>query len=64
MKTQEIELYTFEEARSVLRTSKAKMRMLLKTGQVKSFKIGKNSFLIPKTAVEEFIMEQLNADNV
>jgi len=53
------ELYTFEEARMVLKTSKQKMRRLLDTKQIKAFKIGKYNWLVPKDAVVEYIQEQL-----
>lgn len=53
------ELYTFEEARAVLKTSKQKMRKLLDSKQIKAFKIGKYNWLIPKIAIAEYIHTQL-----
>lgn len=53
------ELYTFEEARAVLRTSKPKLRKLLDEKKIQAFKIGKYNWLIPKKAVEEYIEKQL-----
>lgn len=53
------ELYTFEEARAVLRTSKQKMRWLLNTKQIKAFRIQKNGWLIPKSAVDDYIQQQI-----
>lgn len=53
------ELYTFEEARAVLKTSKQKMRQLRDSKQIKAFKIGKYNWLIPKVVVSEYIQEQL-----
>lgn len=53
------ELYTFEEARAVLKTSKQKLRKLLDSKQIKAFKIGKYNWLIPISAVKEYIQSQL-----
>ena len=53
------ELYTFEEARAVLRTSKTKLRKLLDEKEIPAFKIGKYNWLIPKRAVEEYIESRL-----
>lgn len=59
MKNESIELYTFEEARAVLKTSKQKLRKLLDTQQIKGFKIGKYNWLIPKEAIKRYISEKL-----
>ena len=59
MKNENIELYTFEEARAVLKTSKQKLRKLLDTQQIKGFKIGKYNWLVPKDAVNKYIHEQI-----
>lgn len=61
MKNESIELYTFEEARAVLKTSKQKLRKLLDTQQIKGFKIGKYNWLIPKESVREYVHEQLHS---
>lgn len=53
------ELYTFEEARAILRTSKQKMRQLLDSKEIKAFKIGKYNWLIPKESIDSFIKEQM-----
>ena len=53
------ELYTFEEARAYLKTSKQKMRQLLDSKQIKAFKIGKYNWLIPKESVQDYIHMQL-----
>ena len=53
------ELYTFEEARAILRTSKPKMRQLLDSKEIKAFKIGKYNWLIPKESIDSFIKEQM-----
>ena len=54
------ELYTFEEARAVLRTSKPKLRKLLDEKKIQAFKIGKYNWLIPKECVEEYIRNRMN----
>lgn len=59
MNNQSTELYTFEEARAVLKTSKQKMRKLLDEKEIKAFKIGKYNWLIPKEAIEEYVQRQL-----
>lgn len=59
MNNQSTELYTFEEARTVLKTSKQKMRKLLHEKEIKGFKIGKYNWLIPKEQVKEYIRERL-----
>ena len=59
MNSRNTELYTFEEARAVLRTSKQKMRKLLDSKQIKGFKIGKYNWLIPKEVVTEYIQSEL-----
>ena len=59
MNNENTELYTFEEARAVLRTSKKKMRQLLDSKQIKGFKIGKYNWLIPKEMVTEYIQAEL-----
>ena len=59
MNNENTELYTFEEARAVLRTSKQKMRKLLDSKQIKGFKIGKYNWLIPKEVVTEYIQSEL-----
>ena len=53
------ELYTFEEARAVLRTSKTKMRKLLDDKEIPAFKIGKYNWLIPKKAIAEYIEKMM-----
>lgn len=53
------ELYTFEEARAILRTSKQKMRQLLDDKQIKAFKIGKYNWLIPKEEVTMFVEREI-----
>lgn len=53
------ELYTFEEARAILRTSKQKMRQLLDSKEIKAFKIGKYNWLIPQESIYSFIQEQM-----
>ena len=60
MSNDNLELYTFEEAREVLKTSKQKMRKLLDTKQIKGFKIGAYNWLIPKEAVMEYVRKQLD----
>lgn len=60
MNNQSTELYTFEEARAVLKTSKQKMRKLLDEKEIKGFKIGKYNWLIPKDCVEEYIRNRMN----
>lgn len=62
MSNDNLELYTFEEAREQLKTSKQKMRKLLDTKQIKGFKIGKYNWLIPKEAVREYIRKQLGRE--
>ena len=59
MNKDNVELYTFEEAREVLKTSKQKMRKLLDTKQIKGFKIGAYNWLIPKEAVVEYIRKRM-----
>lgn len=59
MSNDNLELYTFEEAREQLKTSKQKMRKLLDTKQIKGFKIGVYNWLISKATVEEYIKKQL-----
>ena len=59
MRSDNLELYTFEEAREVLKTSKPKMRKLLDTKQIKGFKIGAYNWLIPKEEVVEYIRSKL-----
>lgn len=54
------ELYTFEEARAILRTSKQKMRQLLDSKEIKAFKIGKYNWLIPREILERFVYDRLN----
>lgn len=62
MNKDNLELYTFEEAREMLKTSKQKMRKLLDTKQIKGFKIGAYNWLIPKEAVYEYILKQLKLE--
>lgn len=54
------ELYTFEEARAYLKTSKQKMRQLIDSKQIKAFKIGKYNWLIPKKSVFEYIEKRMS----
>ena len=53
------ELYTFEEARAILRTSKQKMRQLLDSKEIKAFKIGKYNWLIPRKEIATFIEREI-----
>lgn len=62
MNNQSTELYTFEEARAVLKTSKQKMRKLLDEKEIKAFKIGKYNWLIPKSAIGEYIQNKLHME--
>lgn len=59
MNNDNLELYTFEEAREVLKTSKQKMRNLLDTKQIKGFKIGAYNWLIPKEEVAKYVQHKL-----
>lgn len=54
-----IDLFTFEEARAILKTSKKNMRELLNTSKIKGFRIGKYNWRIPKTALAEYIDAQM-----
>lgn len=60
MREVDSELYTFEEARAYLKTSKQKMRQLLDSKQIKAFKIGKYNWLISKEAVAGYIDSRLS----
>lgn len=63
MNSDNLELYTFEEAREVLKTSKQKMRNLLDTKQIKGFKIGAYNWLIPKEEVVKYVQDKLREEN-
>ena len=54
-----IDLYTFEEARAILKTSKKNMRELLNTSKIKGFRVGKYNWRIPKTALADYIETQM-----
>ena len=64
MNSDNLELYTFEEAREVLKTSKQKIRNLLDTKQIKGFKIGAYNWLIPKEEVVKYVHRQLKSENI
>lgn len=59
-KEDRIIVYTFEEVREILNTSKPKLRKLLKSGELKGFKIGKNTWKIPKSKLQDYIDSQCN----
>ena len=48
-------IYTFEEAREILKTSKGKLRMLLNSGELKGFKIGKYNWRITSEDLENYL---------
>lgn len=56
-----IDLYTFEEARAILKTSKKNMRDLLNASKIKGFRIGKYNWRIPKSALADYIEAQMQS---
>ena len=57
-KENKIIIYTFDEVREILNTSKPKLRKLLQSGELKGFKIGKNTWKIPDDKLREYIQSQ------
>ncbi len=57
-KGDKIVIYTFEEVRGILNTSKPKLRKLLQSGELKGFKIGKNTWKIPDDKLRDYIESQ------
>lgn len=55
----EISIYTFEEAKEILKTSKSTLRSLLDTGELKGFKLGKYNWRIPEKALLEYINKKM-----
>lgn len=55
MSNKNIALYTFEEAREILKCSKSKLRELLDTGELRGFRLGKYKWRIPEEALTEYI---------
>lgn len=56
----EIAIYTFEEAREILKTSKSTLRNLLDSGELKGFKLGKYNWRIPKKSLMEYIDNKMH----
>lgn len=50
-----ITLYTFEEAREILKCSKTKLRELLDTGELHGFRLGKYKWRIPEESLTKYI---------
>lgn len=48
-------IYTFEEARQIIKCSKSKLRELLDSGEIKGFKLGKYNWRIPETSITDYI---------
>ena len=55
MSNKNIALYTFEEAREILKCSKSKLRELLDTGELRGFPLVKYKWRIPEEAITEYI---------
>jgi len=53
-------LYTFEEARAIIKTSKSQMRKLLRENEISAFKIGKYGWRIPKESIERYIKSKMD----
>mgnify|MGYP006074882795 FL=1 len=61
MNNKNISLYTFEEARGILKCSKVRLRELLDTGELRGFRLGKYKWRIPEEALLDYIKEQMTA---
>ena len=61
MSNKNITLYTFEEARGILKCSKVRLRELLDTGELRGFRLGKYKWRIPEEALLDYIKKQMTA---
>lgn len=61
MSNKNIALYTFEEAREILKCSKVRLRELLDTGELRGFRLGKYKWRIPEEALLDYIKKQMTA---
>ncbi len=52
------DIMTTEEAADALRIGKSYCYKLLATGRLKSFKLGKKVYKIPKSSIEEYVDSQ------
>jgi len=59
-KNTDIELYTFDEVKEILKTNKQQLRILLNSGQIKGFKLGKYNWRIPVNALEDYINRKMS----
>lgn len=48
-------IYTFEETREILKTSKSKLRKLLNSGELKGFKIGSYQWRVAAEDLTEYL---------
>lgn len=59
MNNNELSIYTFEEARKILKCSKVKLRELLNSGELKGFRLGKYKWRIPENALTDYIQNKI-----
>ena len=52
-------IYTFNEVAEILKTSKQQLRKLLKSGEIKAFKLGKYKWKIPKKSLDNYIERKM-----
>lgn len=59
MNNSEEKIYTLDDVVSILRTSKQQVRKMLKSGELKGFKLGKYKWKVTKTELDRYIEKKM-----
>lgn len=59
MNNSEEKVYTLDDVVSILRTSKQQVRKMLKSGELKGFKLGKYKWKVTKTELDRYIEKKM-----
>ncbi len=54
------DIYTFDEVRAILKTSKQQLRKMLNEGEISAFKLGKYNWRIPKKSLDKYVKEKMD----
>ena len=59
-KNKNVEIYTFDEVKDILKTNKQQLRLLLNSGEIKGFKLGKYNWRIPASSLDDYIQQKMS----
>lgn len=59
-KNRNVEIYTFEEVKTILKTNNQQLRALLNSGDIKGFKLGKYNWRVPASSLDNYIKQKMS----